>query len=264
MRSRTALLSVVAVLLLAIGGAAIAYTLFLKGDDVAPLALPSQEPGAAAPTTGDASSDPATSAADPGTSTSESPQPTASASIDAASLPGTWTVAADSVAGYRVRERLANLSADSDAVGRTDQITGSATIASSGGTLSVTDATFTVDMTTLRSDRAMRDNRLRNDGIQTDQFPTSTFKLTQAVTLPAGATTGAVVDVTLHGDLTLHGVTKSVDIPAEAQLNGSQIQVLGSLSFPFSDFQIDAPNIGGFVSVQDNGTLEFQVNLARS
>lgn len=257
MRSRTALLSIVAVLLLALGGAAIAWTLFLKGDDVAPLTLPSQAAGASAPTTGDASADPSGGA-------SESLPPAASAAVGVADLPGSWTVAADSVVGYRVRERLASLSADSDAVGRTNAITGTATIAASGDTLNVTDATFTVDMTSLQSDRSMRDNRLRNDGIQTDQFPTSTFKLTQAVALPAEASTGAVVDVTLHGDLTLHGVTKTVDIPAKAQLNGSQIQVLGSLTFPFSDYQINAPNIGGFVSVQDNGTLEFQVNLAKS
>ena len=41
------------------------------------------------------------------------------------------------------------------------------------------------------------------------------------------------------------------------------IQVLGSLDFPFSDYEINAPNIGGFVAVEDHGTLEFQVNLAK-
>jgi polyisoprenoid-binding protein YceI len=110
----------------------------------------------------------------------------------------------------------------------------------------------------------MRDNRLRNDGIQTNSFPTSTFKLSASVAIPADALTGARVDVTLHGDLTLHGVTKTVDIPAKAQLNGSLIQVLGTLNFPFSDYNINAPNIGGFVSVQDNGTLEFLVNLTKA
>jgi polyisoprenoid-binding protein YceI len=118
-------------------------------------------------------------------------------------------------------------------------------------------------MTTITSDRPMRDNRLRRDGIETDAFPTSTFTLTSPVALPAEATTGAQVTVTLHGDLTLHGVTKTVDIPATAQLNGGVIQVLGSLDFPFSDYAINAPNIGGFVAVEDHGTLEFQVNLAR-
>ena len=137
------------------------------------------------------------------------------------------------------------------------------TIGGSGTTLTVSAAEFSVDMTTITSDRSMRDNRLRRDGIETDTFPTATFKLTTPVALPAGATTGAQVDVTLHGDLTLHGVTKTVDLPAKAQLNGNVIQVLGSYAFPFSDFGINAPNVGGFVTVENNGTLEFLVNLTK-
>jgi polyisoprenoid-binding protein YceI len=257
MRSRPVLLALLVVLLLVVGGGAAAWALFLRGDDVAPLSLPSQ---AAA-----ASSDPAAAtgtAAGSGATTSRPPD--SGATLDAASLPGTWSIAADSVVGYRVREKLASVSADSDAVGRTSSITGTATIASSGGSLSLSAAGLTVDMTTIASDRQMRDKRLRTDGIQTDSFPTSTFKLTSPIAIPASAVTGAQFDATLHGDLTLHGVTKTVDIPAKAQVNGSLIQVLGTLTFPFSDFGINAPNIGGFVSVQDQGTLEFQVNLAKS
>lgn len=110
----------------------------------------------------------------------------------------------------------------------------------------------------------MRDNRLRTDGIQTDSFPTSTFTLTEPVAVPAEATSGAQVDVTLHGDLTLHGVTKTVDTPAKAQLGGGLIQIAGSLAFPFRDFGINPPNVAGFVTVEDNGTLEFRVNLSKS
>jgi polyisoprenoid-binding protein YceI len=255
-RSRPALIVAVVVLLVAVGGGAAAWTLFLSGDNVAPLSLPSRAPAASS---GSAAATPAGASG-----TVASLPPASAATLDAASIPGTWTIAADSIVGYRVREKLASLSADSDAVGRTNAITGSATIASSGGTLSVTAAEFSVDMTSITSDRQMRDNRLRNDGIQTDSFPTSTFKLTTPVALPANVSTGDVVDVTLHGDLTLHGVTKTVDIPAKAQVNGSQIQVLGTLSFPFSDYAINAPNIGGFVAVEDHGTLEFQVNLTKA
>ena len=255
MRSRTALLGGLAVVLLVIGGAALAWVLFLQGDNVAPLALPSSVPAAEA--TAPAGGSPAATAG------GESLAP-ASAPIDAADIPGIWSIASDSVVGYRVRERLASLSADSDAIGRTNAVTGTATIAGSGTAMTVSDANFSVDMTSLRSDRPMRDNRLRNDGIQTDQFPTSTFKLGQPITLPAGATTGAAVDVTLHGDLTLHGVTRTVDIPAKARLSGNLIEVAGSQSFPFSDYQINPPNIGGFVAVQDTGTLEFLINLVKS
>jgi polyisoprenoid-binding protein YceI len=256
MRSRPALIVAVVVLLVALGVGAAAWALFLSGDNVAPLSLPRLGPGASS---GSAAATPAG-----GSGSIASLPPASAAMLDAASIPGTWSIAADSVVGYRVRERLASLSADSDAVGRTNAITGSATNASSGSTLSVTTAEFSVDMTSIKSDRQMRDNRLRNDGIQTDSFPTSTFKLTASVVLPSGAIAGTAVDVTLHGDLTLHGVTKAVDIPAKAQVNGSLIQVLGTLSFPFSDYSINAPNIGGFVAVEDHGTLEFQVNLAKS
>ena len=256
MRSRPALLILV-VLLLAVGGGATAWALFLRGDEVAPLALPSRAPVASS---GAAASDGTAGASGATTSL----PPASGVALDAASIPGSWSIAADSVVGYRVREKLASLSAESDAVGRTSSITGNATIASSGGSLNVTAADFSVDMTSLASDRQMRDNRLRSDGVQTDSFPTSTFKLTSPVAIPAAALSGAQVDVTLHGDLTLHGVTKTVDIPAKAQVNGSLIQVLGTLTFPFSDYGINAPNIGGFVSVQDQGTLEFQVNLAKA
>jgi polyisoprenoid-binding protein YceI len=232
MRSRTALFAVAVVLLLVVGGGAAAWALFLRGDEVAPLALPTAAPAAS------------------GAAAGASVSAASAVPIDAASVPGTWSIGANSVVGYRVRERLASLSADSDAVGRTSAITGTVTITGSGTSLTVSKADFRVDMTTLASDKQMRDNRLRSQGIETDTFTTSTFSLT--------------APVALHGDLTLHGVTKTVDIPAKARLSGGLIQVLGSLSFPFSDFGIVAPNIGNFVAVQDTGTLEFQVNLAKA
>ena len=169
-----------------------------------------------------------------------------------------------SIAGYRVREQLANLPAESDAVGRTDKVTGSITVGTSGGTTTLTDGALTVDTTSISSDKPMRDNRLRNEGLQTDSFPTATFKLTAPVEVPAAALSGTASDVTLTGDLTLHGVTKSVSIPAKAQLVNGTISVAGSLAFPLSDYSMTAPNIGGFiVSIADTGTLEFLVNFTK-
>ena len=127
----------------------------------------------------------------------------------------------------------------------------------------ITAAEVTGDVTTLKSDDDRRDGQLRRQALETDQFPQATFKLTTPIELGSVPADGQPLSATATGELTLHGVTKTVDIPAQAQLNGSLIQVVGSLSFPFSDYQINAPNIGGFVSVQDQGTLEFQVNLAK-
>ncbi len=174
-------------------------------------------------------------------------------------------MATGSVAGYRVREQLANLPAESDAVGRTSDVTGSITLAGSGDAVQLTGGTLSVDTTTISSDKPQRDNRLRSEGLQTDQYPTATFTITQPVDIPAAALAGTASDITLVGDLTLHGVTKSVSIPAQAQLVNGQIQVAGSITFPLSDFSITAPNIGGFiVSIADQGTLEFAVNFTKA
>ncbi|MEA2703889.1 MAG: hypothetical protein QOD63_1834, partial [Actinomycetota bacterium] len=54
------------------------------------------------------------------------------APADASSLAGTWNVAPGSVAGYRVREKLASLPAQSDAVGRTEAVTGGVVIGGTG------------------------------------------------------------------------------------------------------------------------------------
>jgi polyisoprenoid-binding protein YceI len=178
-------------------------------------------------------------------------------------IAGTWTVGTGSVAGYRVHEKLAVLPAPSEAVGRTSSITGQATVADSGGTHSVTAASFTVQVSTLTSDRAMRDQRVHTLGLQTDTYPTATFQLAQPITLPDAARSGQVVKVTATGPLTLHGVTRTVSIPLSLQLSGSTFEVVGSISFPWSEFGMTAPNFGNFVSVDNTATMELDLKFNR-
>src|SRR4051812_1161177 len=81
-------------------------------------------------------------------------------------LAGTWTAADGSVAGYRVREKLAQLPAPSDAVGRTGAVTGQVTITDRSGAYSAENATFTVDVSQLASDQSKRDNKIRSIGLE--------------------------------------------------------------------------------------------------
>jgi polyisoprenoid-binding protein YceI len=248
-RSILALIAVLAV----VAGGYLAYDNVLRGDSVAPLALPSTDPNAAT------------------TSTPSTPVGTDAAGTEPSSTPadgdvaGTWTVTTGIEAGYRVRERLANLDAESDAVGRTSDVTGTITVVETADGPQLTAGEIAIDTTTITSDEGRRDNRLRSEGLQTDQFPTATFVLTQLVDVPAAALASTATDVTLVGDLTLHGVTKSVEIPAQAALTNGQIQVAGSLTFPLADFDITAPNVGGFIiSIADEGALEFLVVFAKA
>lgn len=246
-RSRVLIAATLVVVAVVVGGY-IAYDQVLRGDSVAALALPSASP---------APSDSAAATASSGSS--------AAPAASTGDVAGTWNVASGSQAGYRVREQLANLPAESDAVGRTDQVSGSITLTTSGGTTTLTTATITVDTTSITSDKSQRDNRLRSQGLETDRYPTATFTLSAPVEIPAAALAGTATDVTLTGDLTLHGVTKSVQIPAQAQLVNAAIQVAGSVTFPLSDYSITAPNVGGIiVSIADQGALEFLVTFTKA
>lgn len=262
--SRNRLIVLALVAIVAVGGY-LAYDTFLRGDDVDPLALPSSSPAAVAsdaPTT----ADPGASGASGGASGGPAdPAPTAGdGTATDGDLVGTWTAVEGSEAGYRVREQLANLPAESDAVGRTTDVSGSITLVAAGDGARLASGSITVDTTTIASDERRRDDRMRSEGLQTDQFPTAVFTITEAVDLPASALAGAATDVTLVGDLTLHGVTRSVEIPARAQLADGQIQVAGSLTISLADYDIVAPNVGGFiVSIADEGALEFLVVFAK-
>lgn len=234
-----------------VGGLIALYLAFFNNDSPPPLTLSTGTTVAGSATTG-ASTDGTTA-----------PSTTAAASVSPDSLVGTWSAAEGSIAGYRVREKLAQLPAKSDAVGRTQDVAGSVTIEGSSDAFTVTAADLTVDVTTLVSDSDRRDGQIKRRGLETDTYPTATFELTQPVTIPADALAGTAVTVQATGDMTIHGVTKSVTIPLQTQLTGSQIELVGSLTFPMSDFGIDPPTIAGIVDVESDATLEFQLFLAK-
>ena len=163
-----------------------------------------------------------------------------------------------------MREQLGFLPAPSDAVGRTSDVTGTVTITGTSGALSVPAANLTVDVSTLTSDRPMRDQRIHVDGLQSDTYPRATFQLTQPISLPANATGGGTITVQATGKLTIHGTTQTVTIPLTARLSANKIEVAGSITFPFERFGMTPPSIAGLVSVQDSATMEFDIKLRRA
>jgi polyisoprenoid-binding protein YceI len=184
--------------------------------------------------------------------------------ITPAQLPGNWTVGTGSTVGYRVREKLGALPAPDDAVGRTTGVSGSVALSRSGSAVVARGANLSANVNTLASDKARRDKFIRTHGLQTDQFPLATFVATNGIAIPTSALKGQAVHVTCAGNLTIHGVTKAVSIPLQVQLSGSQIQVVGALTFPFSEFDMTPPSIGAFVSVEPNATLEFSLVLTHA
>ena len=167
---------------------------------------------------------------------------------------GVWTISVGSEFGYRVNEVLGGV--DAEAVGRGQDITGSITIS---GT-QVTDGSFTVQVATITSDNSMRDGQFRGRVMETEQFPEATFTLTAPIELRAVPPVDSDVTATATGDLTLHGVTRSVTFDVTAVRGSQRIAVVGSIPVVFADYDIDNPS-NGAVTTEDNGMLEFNIGF---
>jgi len=179
---------------------------------------------------------------------------------------GTWSVdtetgafdfetATGTFAGFRIQEELASIGATT-AVGRTGDVTGSITIE---GT-TVVDGAFDVDLSTLTTNERRRDDRVQQ-ALETDRFPTATFALTQPIELGAGAAEGEEIAVDAVGELTIHGVTREITMPIQAQLVGGTIVVVGSVDVVFADYGVEVPSAQIVLSVEDHGILELQLLL---
>jgi polyisoprenoid-binding protein YceI len=198
------------------------------------------------------SATPATSSSTPAASSTATSGNDGSSS----SLAGTWNLVAggSSFAGYRVQEELAGIGS-ATAVGRTTTLTG--TLQFDGK--QVTSVDVTADMTKLTSDKSQRDGQLRNQGIEYSKYPTSTFKLTSPITISDVPAAGTSVKQSITGELTLHGVTKTITMDVEGVIQDGKLVVVGSTDIVFADYNIGKPQGASVLSIADNGTMELQL-----
>jgi polyisoprenoid-binding protein YceI len=192
----------------------------------------------------------------------EAPSSTA-ANGDAAgaSADGTWTVVRDGevFVGYRVQELFAGETLEKTAAGRTPAVDGSVTIDGA----QVTDGEFRADLTQLDSDSDRRDSYLEGNSLETAQFPEASFTLTSPIELGGEPAIGDAVTVTARGDLTLHGVTRPVELTLDARWNGDSIDVAGQLPVQFADYGIDRPSVPT-LTTDDHGIMELQLTFERA
>jgi polyisoprenoid-binding protein YceI len=188
---------------------------------------------------------------------------TTEAQADGAATPdGTWQVSDDgsSYVGYRVREQLASLDSPNEAVGRSTAVTGTMEVAGDA----VEAVNIEADLTRLTSDEPRRDNAIRQRGLESERYPTATLELAEPIQLASTPVQGEEVRGQGKGRLTVHGVTREVDLDLQGRWNGSTIQVVGQLPVKMSDFQIQAPRFGPVVSIEDGLAVDLNLVFERA
>lgn len=180
----------------------------------------------------------------------------ATAPVAAAGGPvdGAWRVGASSISGYRIGETVGVTS--QDAVGRTEKVTGTMSLANA----TLSSGSWTVDMTTVTSDDSRRDQNYRRV-MAVDQYPTSTF-VANAANFGSVPADGVDVTVPITGKLTLRGKTRDVTFSVQARRKNSRIEVVGNIRVKFADYGIPNPS-NGYARTDDHGLIEFLLLFER-
>jgi polyisoprenoid-binding protein YceI len=182
------------------------------------------------------------------------------ASAAAASAPGgatTYTIAGDkSQAKVTVNEKLANLPSPSDAVLTTNAIQGQLFLGAD--TKPIEGAKIMVDMRTLKSDKTQRDNFIRTNTLQADQFPLAEFVVTGVDGWTGPLTEGKSSTFKLLGNMTIHGVTKPVTFDTTATMQGGNVTGTATTTFKFQDFGMTPPNVS---VAKATDTIKLDMNI---
>lgn len=188
------------------------------------------------------------------------PARTGSAVSTASALPsdpmaGTWRVGPGTEARYGIDDTA--MGQTSHVVGRTHLVSGVTEIVG----YTVTSTRVVVDMQSVTC-QCVHDSKYRQM-LETSKYPTSTFVLTRPVALSVIPATGAVIDVPVTGNFTIHGVTRPTTFTLKATRIGPRIAVMASIPVKLSDYNIQSPNGGSFGGLS-NCTIDFLIAYDRT
>jgi polyisoprenoid-binding protein YceI len=182
--------------------------------------------------------------------------PTAAAApantIDFKLVPG------ESQVSYTVQETLFNQNNKlNTAIGVTKQVTGDI-YGNKADPSQSKIGTITVDISQFTSDRAMRDNFIRRNFLESSKYPLAIFTPTSVDGMPKSYTDGQSYSFKVTGNLTAHNVTKPVTFAVTASLSGTTLSGTASTTIKMSDFGVGPITLAGMLQTQDDVKLDMK------
>jgi len=203
-----------------------------------------------------------TAAAGADESPTETPDATAEATTGAATavdLPEGVrrfvVVSGDSIATsakYVVEETLSGLPAT--AVGTTTDVTGEIYLTPEG-LYDGAESKFMVDLSTLQTDEGRRDNYVRSNVLQTNQYQFAEFIIESIDAFPAGYVEGEEVSLSLSGTMTIKEVSLPMTFSVLARQADDTLTATADTEFLMSSFGIDPPQVA-IASAKDGVVLQ--------
>ena len=183
---------------------------------------------------------------------------------------GLWVIQPASVAGYRAREKFAELRSPHEAVARTDRLSGWLLVADDGSGAQIVSGCVAVELSSLTSvdklpgfNTADRDSSAR-DFLHVGADPYAVFR-PDAAAVSSSIATGATVPVQILGGLELNGMTKPARFALKVRFADGQLAAAGATTVNVRDFGIEVPQTAGeFVAVDPRITLEVSLVLLKA
>ena len=170
------------------------------------------------------------------------------------------TAPTGNAARYRIREQLVGLDLPNDAIGETKAVSG-VIAADAKGNVIPAESKFTIDVSSLVSDKQRRDGFVRGRVLQTEQYPTVTLVPTglRGLSMPLPKSGSKTFDII--GDLTVRGKTKPTVWKVTAQFQPTGVTGSAHTAFTFNDFEIQQPRVPVVLSVADTIKLELDFSM---
>jgi polyisoprenoid-binding protein YceI len=106
-------------------------------------------------------------------------------------------------------------------------------------------------------DKPKIEEAMREKVLEVAKFPDVTFRSTEVSGNPAGQDE---FEATIHGDLTLHGVTRNIPVIAKVTLGKDELTARGGFKIKQTGYEIKPVSVaGGAVKVKDEIQLSFEM-----
>jgi polyisoprenoid-binding protein YceI len=119
-----------------------------------------------------------------------------------------------------------------------------------------------IDATTYNTGNDSRDRHVIHSALQTFNYSAISFESTRIEDVKVEAP-GALGTATVVGKLTLHGVTREMNVPVNLSMSPDGIfDATGEITFDYTDFGISPPSLL-FIPAGKEVTVEFQIRAER-
>lgn len=116
---------------------------------------------------------------------------------------------------------------------------------------------FSVIIKSFHFEKALMEEHFNENYMESDKYPKSTFKGTIADISKVIFTTDGTYNVTVSGDLTIHGVTNKVSTKGTITVKGGKATGTSTFTVALADYKITVPKV---VEANISKTIEIKVN----